>query len=52
MTDLPETYVAWLEFMKKDVEGLPYRAKSLKQSELDGSPSIEESYEMPKHSLS
>ena len=49
MTNLPETYVAWLGL---HVEGLPYRAQSLKQSEIEQSPSIEEFYEMPKHSLS
>ena len=32
MTNLPETYEAWLEL---HVEGLPYRAQSLKQSELE-----------------
>ena len=31
MTSLPETYVAWLGL---HVEGLPYRAQSLKQSDL------------------
>ena len=32
MNNLPETYMAWLEL---HVEGLPYRAQSLKQSELE-----------------
>ena len=32
MTNLPETYVAWLGL---HVEGMPYRAQSLKQSELE-----------------